>query len=245
MKLNHYIAVAGITSRRKAVDLIKEGSVTVSGKVVKEPGYEVKKTDHIKVNGKLIMPEKKKVYILLNKPIGYVTTLKDERGRPTVMDLIPRNIKERIYPVGRLDYNTSGLLLLTNDGDMAYALSHPRSCIKKSYHVTLDGSIPEFVIDRIKKGVKLSDGKVDVDYIAYWSDRHRNQLKIILHSGKYRIVRRLFNYLGYTVKSLDRFGYAGLTKKNLCKGEVRALTEKEIDMLKKTGGNTGGKRENK
>jgi len=233
MKLNHFIAQAGLTSRRKAVELIKNGNVTVNGAIAREPGYDVKGKDSVKVNGKLIKKEAKTVYILLNKPAGYVSTVKDERGRNTVLDLVPKKIKERIYPVGRLDYNTTGLLLLTNDGDLANKLAHPRFAIKKQYHVVLDREVPESVIMRIKKGIKLSDGLIKVDYIRYWSENKKNHIKLILHSGKHRIVRRLFAYLGYTVKSLDRFGYASFSKKGLSKGSLRMLTDKEVSALKK------------
>lgn len=236
MKLNHYIAQAGIASRRKAVDIIKEGNVTVNGVVAKNPGIEIQESDSVKVYGKLIKPEVKKVYVLLNKPAGYVSSVKDEKGRKTVMDLVSKKFKQRIYPVGRLDYTTTGLLLLTNDGDLAYKLSHPSSNVKKYYHVALDRPIPESVLERIKKGVNLSDGKVVIDRISYWSNKKKNQLMLVLHSGKYRIVKRLFAYLGYTVISLDRFRYASLTKKGLDKGEFRVLSQSEIKSLKMGNG---------
>ncbi len=236
MKLNHYIAVAGITSRRKAVDLIKEGKVTLNGAVVKEPGICVGEKDHVKVGGKLIKPERKKLYILLNKPAGYVTTLNDEKGRNTVLDLLTKEVKQRIYPVGRLDYNTSGLLLLTNDGELAHKLAHPSSEITKSYRAKLNKPVSESVIEQIKEGVNLEDGPVIVDAVDYWSRKKNDQLKIVLHSGRNRILRRLFEALGFLVKSLDRYGYAGLRARGLAKGAFRMLTSKEIEMLKKMSG---------
>jgi len=233
MKLNHYISQSGVTSRRKAAELVKSGCVKVNGKVIKEPGYDVKEGDQVVVNGKYIKFATKKIYILLNKPAGCVTTMSDERGRKTVIDLLGKRIKERVYPIGRLDFNTTGLLLLTNDGDLAHKLAHPSSQVKKVYHVVLNRPISESVLDRIRKGIKLSDGVVHVDYVGYWSDKLKNHIKITLHSGKYRIIKRLFNYLGYIVASLDRVGYASLTKKGLPRDAWRLLTKKEIEMLTK------------
>lgn len=233
MKLNHYIAQSGLTSRRKAAELVKSGRVKVNGNVIKEPGYDVKEGDQIVVNGRYVRPVIKKVYIVLNKPAGCVTTVSDEKGRKTVIDLLGKRIKERVYPIGRLDFNTTGLLLMTNDGDLAHKLAHPSSRIKKIYHVVLNRPIPESVLDRIKRGIKLADGVVHVDYVSYWSDKLKNHIKITLHSGKYRIIKRLFNYLGYTVASLDRVGYASLTKKGLPRGAWRSLTKKEVEMLTK------------
>jgi len=234
MKLNHYIAQSGIASRRKAAELVKAGKVKVNGTVIKEPGYDVKPDDRIVIYGKQIKPVAQKIYILLNKPAGCVTTVSDEKGRKTVIDVLGKHIKQRIYPVGRLDYNTTGLLLLTNDGDLAHKLAHPRSEIKKVYHVVLNRSVPASVLDRIRKGIKLSDGIVHVDHVDYWSDKQKNHIKITLHSGKYRIIKRIFNYLGYMVASLDRVGYAHMTKKGLPRGAWRSLTQKEIEMLKKS-----------
>ena len=236
MKLNHYIARAGITSRRKAAELVKEGAVKVNGKIQKDPSYEVKEKDSVVVSGKLIRAEQNLVYILLNKPAGYVTTVSDEKGRKTVLDLLGRKIKERVFPVGRLDLKTTGLLLLTNDGDLAHKLSHPRSEIKKIYHVTLDRLVPLSIIERIKRGIKLYDGVVNVDRVTYWSDKKQDQIKIVLHSGKYQIVRRLFKHLGFTVKELDRVSYAGLKKQRLNKGEWRFLTKDEVKQLKQDVG---------
>lgn len=236
MKLNHYIARAGVTSRRKAAELVKGGAVKVNGKILKDPSYEVKEKDSVVVNGKLIKTEKNIVYILLNKPAGYVTTVSDEEGRKTVLDLLGRKIKERVYPVGRLDLKTTGLLLLTNDGDLAHKLSHPRSHIKKIYHVVLNERVPLTIIERIKRGVKLDDGVVKVDFVKYWSEKKQDQIKMVLHSGKYQIVRRLFKQLGYTVKALDRIEYAGLKKQRLNTGEWRFLTKDEVKQLKQDVG---------
>lgn len=231
MKLNHYLAQAGIASRRKAADLVKTGNVTVNGNVVKNPGYEVKDDDAVAVNGKSVRIEKK-LYILLNKPVGFITTVVDEKGRPTVLNLIPNRIKGRIYPVGRLDRNTTGLLLLTNDGDLAHTLAHPRHRLQKTYYVILNKPVHHSVIERIKKGIRLPDGIVHVDRISYVANRPKNHIKLILHSGKYRIVRRLLRYLGFTVVALDRVSYVGLTKKGLKRGKWRFLKKEEINMLK-------------
>jgi len=232
MKLNHFIAQAGISSRRKAAELVKAGQVTVNGKKVIEPGYEIKEGDKVSVDKKLIKLQKKKVYILLNKPLGYVTTVADEQGRKTVIDLVKRKVKERVYPVGRLDLTTTGLLLLTNDGLFAQKLAHPRSEIRKTYNVILDRPVPGPVLARIQKGITLSDGVVPVDHVRYNAGKPNN-LIVVLHSGKYRVIRRLFRYLGYNVKSLDRVKYATLTKKGLKKGEWRFLHKDEVQQLKK------------
>ena len=232
MKLNHFIAQAGVASRRKSAELVKAGHVTVNGKKVIEPGYEVKEDDKVCVDKKPIKLQKKKVYILLNKPLGYVTTVDDEQGRKTVIDLVKRKVKERVYPVGRLDLTTTGLLLLTNDGMFAQKLAHPRSEIRKTYNVIVDRPVPGPVLARIQKGITLSDGVVNVDNVRYNAGKPNNII-VVLHSGKYRVIRRLFRYLGYNVKSLDRVKYATLTKKGLKKGEWRFLHKDEIEQLKK------------
>ncbi len=232
MRLNKYIAHSGVCSRRKAGDLVKEGKVQVNGKIEINPAYEVKKKDTIKYNGKILRPEKKYVYILMNKPKNTMTTTSDEKGRRTVMDIVENKIKKRIYPVGRLDRNTTGLLLLTNDGDLAKKLSHPSHKVKKRYHVVLDEPVSEEHLEIIRKGLKLEDGIAQVDDIDWIIDSDNSEIGIEVHIGKNRIIRRIFEHLGYKVERLDRVYYGGLTKKNLPRGWFRDLTEKEVIMLK-------------
>ena len=231
MRLNKYLAHSGVASRRKAAEIIKRGKVTVNGKVVDHPAYEVKPGDVVKYKDKVLKPEKNKVYLLLNKPKDTITSLKDEKGRKTVIDLVKDKIKERIFPVGRLDYKTTGLLLLTNDGDLAKKLSHPRYQVPKVYEVTLDKPLAKKHLEQIKKGVKLEDGMAYVDWIRIMDDKGM-VVNLEIHSGRNRIVRRIFEHFGYKVKKLDRIYYAGLTKKGLKRGSFRPLTEKEIIMLK-------------
>jgi len=233
MKLNHFISQAGITSRRKAAELVKAGRVTVDGKKILQPSFDVEEGQKVAVDKKTIKLQKKKVYILLNKPAGYVTTVSDEKGRKTVIDLVKRKVKERVYPIGRLDLTTTGLLLLTNDGIFAQNLAHPRSEIKKTYNVLLDRPVPGPILTRIEKGITLPDGVVHVDHVRYNAGKPNN-LIVVLHSGKYRVIRRLFRYLGYNVKSLDRVKYATLTKKGLKKGQWRFLHKDEVEQLTKT-----------
>lgn len=230
MKLNSYVAHAGICSRRKAADLIKEGAVAVNGHVVLDPSYDVKDEDKVSVQGKRIKAEQK-IYIMLNKPKGYVTTASDELGRQTVLDLLADSVKERLYPVGRLDRDTTGLLFLTNDGELAHKLAHPRYEISKSYQVTLDKDLTEESLNRIKRGVYLFDGKVQIDELSFCSPRTRVAFRVVLHSGKKRIIRRLFEALGYTVKILERVVYAGIPLKGLAKGQWRYLTKTEVQHL--------------
>ena len=232
MPLNKYIAHSGICSRRDAVDIIKSGKVKVNGAVVIEPGHKITQTDEVIVNGKKIHPVKDLVYILLNKPKDYLTTTEDDRGRKTVLDLIQNATKERIYPVGRLDRNTSGVLLLTNDGDLSQKLTHPSNEIKKVYAVTLDKPLTKQHFDEILKGVPLEDGMAHVDVLAFADNADKTQIGIELHSGRNRIVRRIFEHFGYDVKNLDRVIFAGLTKKNVNRGKWRFLTEKEVRDLK-------------
>lgn len=232
MKLNAYIAHAGICSRRKAVALVMSGVVTVNNFVVDDPAYDVRPQDHVAVNKKPIKVEEK-IYILLNKPKGVVTTAADERGRATVIDLISSSIKERVYPIGRLDKDTTGLLLLTNDGELAQLLAHPRYEVAKTYQVTLSRDISDTDVDRIKKGVYLEDGKVKADAISFCAPGYRRAVRIVIHSGKKRIVRRLFEQLGYRVKTLHRVAYAGLTLKGLAAGSWRHLTSRELEKLVK------------
>lgn len=231
MQLNKYIAHAGICSRRNAVVLIKGGKVFVNGTKIYEPSFQVKAEDKVIVNGMQVKLEKK-IYILLNKPINYITTTRDEGfNRQTVLDLIGNSIKERIYPVGRLDYNTSGLLILTNDGEFAQKLAHPKYEVEKEYLVKLDQPLSYEHLIAIKSGVKLSDGFIKIDRIFCIPNKGRYQIKISLHSGKYRIVRRLFKTFGYNVIKLDRTAYATLTKKGLRLGEWRFLKANEINEL--------------
>ncbi len=231
--LSKYLAHAGVCSRRKAVDIIKDGLVTVNNVEITEPGYKIKLRDVVKVNGKIIRPEKF-VYILLNKPQGVITTRADEKGRRTVIDLLGKKIKQRVYPIGRLDYNTTGLLLLTNDGELTQHLAHPKYHIQKVYSVSLNRPLHPNDIELIKKGVQLKDGIVRVDDIDIPNQtKIKNNVRITLHSGKYRIVRRLFEKLGYFISKLDRVKFAGMSKKGLRVGEWRLLTDKEIARLKK------------
>jgi len=233
LPLNKYIAHAGVCSRRDAADLIKEGKVTVNGKPVTEPGTKVVATDTVKVNGKKITMSRNFVYILLNKPKDYITTTDDPQGRKTVLDLIRNATPERVFPVGRLDRNTSGVLLLTNDGDLAQKLAHPSHEIKKIYHVVLDKPLTKADFDKIIGGsIVLEDGPALVDVLAYADPKDKTQIGLEIHSGRNRIVRRIFEHLGYDVRGLDRVMYAGLTKKNVQRGKWRLLTEKEIRILK-------------
>jgi len=232
LPLNKYIAHGGICSRRDAADLIRQGKVSVNGKPVTEPGTKVLPTDLVKVNGKKVTISKNFVYILLNKPKDYLTTMDDPQGRRTVLDLIRAATTERVFPVGRLDRNTSGVLLLTNDGDLAQKLAHPSHEIKKVYHVTLDKALTKGDFDKIVGGVTLEDGPAHVDVLAYADPKDRAQVGLEIHSGRNRIVRRIFEHLGYDVRGLDRVMYAGLTKKNVQRGMWRLLTEKEIRILK-------------
>ena len=232
LPLNKYIAHGGICSRRDAAELIRLGKVTVNGKPVTEPGTKVLPTDMVKVNGKKVTISRNFVYILLNKPKDYITTMEDPQGRRTVLDLIRAATTERVYPVGRLDRNTSGVLLLTNDGDLAQKLAHPSHEIKKVYHVTLDKALTKADFDKIVGGVTLEDGPAYVDVIAYADPKDKTQVGLEIHSGRNRIVRRIFEHLGYDVRGLDRVMYAGLTKKNVQRGKWRLLNEKEIRILK-------------
>ena len=231
IRLNKYLANAGVCSRREADDFIQAGAVTVNGDVVKELGTKVLRADIVEFNGRPVSLEKK-VYVLLNKPKDYVTTSDDPQQRKTVMDLVKNVCPERIYPVGRLDRNTTGVLLLTNDGDLASKLTHPKFLKKKVYHVFLDKNVTPADIQQIAEGIELEDGEVHADAIDYASETDKSQVGIEIHSGKNRIVRRIFESLGYHVVKLDRVQFAGLTKKNLRRGDWRFLTEKEVDMLR-------------
>ncbi|RFS24089.1 rRNA pseudouridine synthase [Chitinophaga silvatica] len=233
MPLNKFVAHCGLCSRRKAVDYIKEGKVTVNGEVVTEPATKVTADDVVTMQQKRITPTKNLIYILLNKPKGYITTTDDPEGRKTVMDLIEEAAEnERVYPVGRLDRNTSGLLLLTNDGELAQRLAHPKHNIRKIYQVELDKTLTKPDFEKIINGVTLEDGVAVVDALGYVDPKDKKQVGIEIHSGKNRIVRRIFEHLEYSVEKLDRVMYAGLTKKNLNRGQWRFLTEKEVILLK-------------
>lgn len=232
MPLNKFISHSGISSRRKAVDFIKEGKVTVNGVKIEEPAFKVTDKDNVQLNGKRITRQKNLVYVLLNKPKGYITTTDDPEGRQTVMELVEDAADERLFPVGRLDRNTSGLLLLTNDGELAQKLAHPKHNIKKIYHVELDKPLTKADFEKILAGVQLEDGDAFVDALGYVDTKDKKQIGIEIHSGRNRIVRRIFEHLEYKVEKLDRVMYAGLTKKNLNRGKWRFLSEKEVILLK-------------
>jgi len=232
IRLNRYIANAGICSRRKADELIEAGVISVNGNVISELGFKVNPTkDEIRYNGELLKREKM-VYVLLNKPKDYITTTDDPQERRTVMHLVEKASRERIYPIGRLDRNTTGLLLMTNDGDLAEKLSHPRSNVTKLYQVELSKSLTQGDLNKISFGVELEDGLIKPDAISYIQGGTKREVGIQIHSGKNRIVRRIFEHLGYEVVKLDRVVYANLTKKDLPRGRWRYLDEKEIIQLK-------------
>jgi 23S rRNA pseudouridine2605 synthase len=235
MPLNKFIAHCGVCSRRDAAEIVKQGKVKVNDAVVTEPGQKVSVKDKIMVNGKRVMLAKNLVYILLNKPKDYITTTDDPQNRKTVLDIIRNATKERVYPVGRLDRNTSGVLLLTNDGDLSQHLTHPSHEVKKIYAVTLDKPLDKKDFEKILQGVTLEDGDAKVDTLAYTDGKDKTQIGVEIHSGRNRIVRRIFEQLGYDVKNLDRVMFAGLTKKNISRGKWRFLTEKEIRDLKYFG----------
>ncbi|MEO5942926.1 MAG: pseudouridine synthase [Ferruginibacter sp.] len=232
MPLNKFLAHCGVCSRREAIELISKGLVKVNGAVLTEPGYKVQPTDDINYNNKKLFVTKNLVYILLNKPKDYITTTDDPQGRKTVLQLIQKATAERVYPIGRLDRNTSGVLLLTNDGDLTQKLSHPSYEIKKIYEVKLDKNLTKTDFDKIIDGLTLEDGLVQVDSLAYADSRDKSVIGIEIHSGRNRIVRRIFESLGYDVKGLDRVMYAGLTKKNVERSKWRYLSDKEIRLLK-------------
>ena len=230
MPLNKFIAYCGICSRRDAVPLIKSGKISIDGAVCTEPGFKVTSNANVTMDGKRITIQKNIVYILMNKPKGYITTTDDPKGRRTVMDLVSNHIEERVFPVGRLDRNTTGLLLLTNDGTLAQELAHPKYEIRKIYHVVLDKNLSTTDFEKIAAGVTLEDGIAPVDHIAYLDKK--NEIGIEIHSGKNRIVRRIFESCGYVVEKLDRVMYAGLTKKNIPRGKWRLLSKQEVINLK-------------
>lgn len=232
MPLNKFVAHAGVCSRRDAADLVKSGVVVVNGKQVLEPGFKVTIKDEIKVNGKQVVATRNHVYILLNKPKDFLTTTDDPEGRKTVMDIIKTATTERVYPIGRLDRNTTGVLLLTNDGELAQKLSHPSYEVKKIYEVRLDKPLQKKDFERVVAGLQLEDGFVAPDVLAYADSKDKSIIGIEIHSGKNRIVRRIFEHVGYDVRNLDRVMYANLTKKNVERGKWRFLDEKEVRLLK-------------
>lgn len=231
MRLNKYIANSGICSRREADELIKTGLVKVNGKLVLELGTKVKLEDVVQYNGQTITPDEK-VYIIMNKPKDYITTTDDPQKRNTVMELLDRSVKVRVFPVGRLDRNTTGVLLLTNDGDMTKKLIHPSFNKKKVYHVFLDQKVKSDHIHALLDGITLDDGFIKVDAIQYVDSEDKTQVGVEIHSGKYHIIKRIFEHFEYKVVKLDRVYFAGLTKKGLNRGQWRYLTDKEITMLK-------------
>lgn len=231
IRLNKYIANSGICSRREADDLITQGLVEVNGKVVNEMGYQVQKTDKVVFDGQNITPEKP-VYVLLNKPKGYISTTKDDKARKTVMDLVANASPYRLFPVGRLDRSTTGVILLTNDGHMTKKLTHPSFDAKKIYHVTLDKKLTHEDMKLIAEGIRLDEGVAVVDQISFIEGKPKNEVGIEIHIGWNRVIRRIFQRLGYEVEALDRVMFAGLTKKNIKRGHWRILTELEVNNLK-------------
>lgn len=232
MPLNKFIAHAGVCARREAANLVKEGKVSVNGDIVYEPGYKVSAKDKVEVKGKQVFLQKNLVYILINKPKDYITTAKDPEGRKTIFELIKGATQERVYPVGRLDRNTTGVLLMTNDGELAQKLTHPSFEVKKVYEVKLDKPVVKKDLETILKGITLEDGFVKADEISYADVKDKSVVGIQIHSGRNRVVRRIFEHLGYSVKNLDRVMFANLTKKNVERGKWRYLNEKEIRLLK-------------
>lgn len=232
IRLNKYISNAGIASRREADELIKSGLAEVNGKVITEMGYKVQPGDVVKFDGNTISAEKN-VYILLNKPKGFITTTKDEKDRKTVMDLIANATTARVFPVGRLDRATTGLLLFTNDGYLTKKLTHPSHSVKKIYHVVLDKKLTHADLDEIKNGIRLiPEGIAEVDNVSFIEGKPKNEVGVEIHIGWNRVVRRIFEKLGYKVESLDRVSFGGLTKKTLKRGDWRRLDEKEVAFLK-------------
>ncbi len=242
MPLNKFLAHCGICSRRDAVKIISDSEVKVNGTVCLEPGYKVQPTDEIIYNNKKLFVTKNLIYILLNKPKNHITTTEDPEGRKTVLDLVKKATDLRVYPIGRLDRNTTGVLILTNDGDLAQKLSHPSYSITKVYEAKLDKALTKADFEKILNGLVLEDGPVQVDTLAYADDKDKSVIGIEIHSGRNRIVRRIFESLGYDVKSLDRVMYAGLTKKNVERSKWRYLSDKEIKVLKYMNESKRGKK---
>ncbi len=235
IRLNKYISNAGVCSRREADDLIQAGAIKVNGEIVSELGTKVSLHDKVQFGDQTLSLEKFR-YVLLNKPKGFITTMDDPYSRNTVMQLVAPACRERIYPVGRLDRNTTGLLLFTNDGELAKKLTHPRHGVRKVYHVVLDKNLTKEDLEKIQKGIELEDGMVRVDDIGYdLVAGSKNEVGVEIHSGRNRVVRRIFESLGYKVIRLDRTMFASLTKKNIPRGKFRHLSEKEVNMLKMLG----------
>lgn len=233
VRLNKFLANAGICSRREADTLIESGVVEINGKVVTALGTKVMPTDTVKYDGTVLKREKP-VYLLLNKPKGFITTSKDTHNRKTVLDLVGNVCKERIYPVGRLDKDTTGVLIFTNDGELAKKLTHPTHGVKKIYHVHLDKSVKKADLEKLVKGITLEDGVVHADVASYVGNGlNKKEVGLELHSGKYRVIRRMFEKIGYRVMKLDRVSFAGLTKKRLSRGDTRFLTKEEVTFLKR------------
>ena len=233
MPLNKYLAHCGLSSRRKAVEFVEQGLVTVNSEIKKEPYYRIQPGDVVVCAGKLVGIQERTIYVLLNKPKNVITSTEDEHGRTTVMDIVDPHFPERIYPVGRLDRDTTGLLLLTNDGDLAQKLSHPSHNVQKQYRVGLRKPLSQADFERIEQGIELEDGLVEVNWIRFSEDHpERDIVELEISVGRNRIVRRIFESLGYEVFKLDRFYFAGLTKKELQRGAFRELTQREIIMLK-------------
>jgi 23S rRNA pseudouridine2605 synthase len=232
MPLNKYVAHAGVCSRRDAADMVRVGKVSVNDKIITEPGFKVSRNDEIKVGGKKVNANKNPVYILLNKPKDHITTTDDPQGRKTVMDIVKKATTDRVYPVGRLDRNTTGVLILTNDGELAQKLAHPSYEVRKIYEVTLDKPLAKKDFETLLNGITLEDGFIAPDSLAYADAKDKAVIGIEIHSGKNRIVRRIFEKLGYDVRNLDRVMYANLTKKNVDRGKWRFLQEKEVRLLK-------------
>ncbi|HOY11529.1 MAG TPA: pseudouridine synthase [Saprospiraceae bacterium] len=235
VRLNKYVAQSGICSRRAAAELVKAGEIKVNDVVNSDPSYVVKEHDVVSYLNKVLKVESKKIYILMNKPKNVITSSKDEKGRKTVLDLVQHKVDQRIYPVGRLDRNTTGLLLLTNDGDLSTNLAHPANMVKKIYLATLDKNLTSRDLEQIKEGLTLEDGKAEVDDVNF-NDGKKDEIILTIHIGRNRIVRRIFEHLGYEVIKLDRIYYAGLTKKDLPRGFFRQLEDQEIIMLKHFSG---------
>ena len=231
IRLNKYIASTGLCSRREADEFIRAGLVSVNGKIVSDMGVRISPEDTIKYNGEKIK-EERKVYILLNKPKDYVTTVEDPHAKKTVLDIVHGACRERVYPVGRLDRNTTGVLLITNDGELTKRLTHPKFNKLKVYHVTLNKNLTQGDMDKIAGGITLEDGPIKADAIHYADPNDKSQIGVEIHSGRNHIVRRIFEHFGYDVVKLDRVYFAGLTKKNLRRGEWRFLTQREVAMLK-------------
>ncbi|MCT4697798.1 pseudouridine synthase [Tenacibaculum haliotis] len=230
IRLNKYISNSGICSRREADTYIEHGSVSVNGKLMTQMGYKVQPTDEVRFDGTLISIEQKR-YILLNKPKNYITTMEDDRGRKTVMEIVADATKERIYPVGRLDRNTTGLLLFTNDGELAKKLTHPKHNVRKLYHASLDKKLSISDLDKLRGEVIIEGKKVFIDAVSYVEGERKTEVGIEIHSGRNRIVRKIFENFGYTVTKLDRVVFAGMTKRNLPRGRWRELTAQEVNTL--------------